>query len=292
MDPKETQQTVRPPLWRLEEAASFYVTFYHTLPRNFTTLLYNQWVAHFDFCLMYRSEYRYVRLDGLKLIISSRQDHKDAQLFPLNSSCRLVRRKFLGRSGEVGAAEAGGAPSPNTAQGFLRSGSDVIGCWQFSIQNDSDTNTFSANSSEERSVNMHNFNKSIYAPISVPKLLCRESWLSALLLSTSVCHEIADARVALARSQVPADVSSRGAEEGTSLEIRRKIELKTLIARRKETKPNSQLHEDEMRRSSVEYSKLAIKISKASPEVTCVFVRSDDLTQNECLHTPPTPVGF
>lgn len=56
--------------------------------------------------------------------------------------------------------------------------SSLLGKWQFSVESETDTNVFAANSGDDR-----------------------ESWLTALLAASSYCHAISDARLHVAKDK-------------------------------------------------------------------------------------------
>ena len=88
---------------------------------------------------------RFVRLDGVVLSISTTAARKDAKNFPINASCRIVRRRLKKKFDSREKSEsADAADSDSSAKG------DSTGKWQFSVETYADVNIFAAASSHDR----------------------------------------------------------------------------------------------------------------------------------------------
>jgi hypothetical protein len=81
------------------------------------------------------------------------------------------------KNNNVTAAASGGGKKGEDGGGG-DSESAFLGRWQFSVESETDSNVFAAQSSEDR-----------------------EGWLEALLTASSYCHAISDARLQLAQTK-------------------------------------------------------------------------------------------
>lgn len=91
-------------------------------------------VSHFSIVFFF---FRFVRIDGIVLSVSSNPSQNDVRSYSLNTGCRLVRRRL----------DDSIVDPLNSNDGKL---SDSVGRWIFSVEIGSEANVFAAVSSAER----------------------------------------------------------------------------------------------------------------------------------------------